>query len=475
MKELIKLFLLTFLISATYADVKELVIFQTNDIHGYLRKEWQDNQNGFLALATVIKTERNKYLKNSLLIDCGDLIQGSFIASKTKGQIGVTFLNELKYDIWVPGNHEFDFGIDVLTKIIQQVDCDVLMANINLEKNISSVKPWSIYHKNGIKIAVLGITYPTLDNYIWGAKLKGFKTTSIMSNIDKYMFNILTQKPDIIILAVHQGLFGSNMLPENNIYNIAKCHPEIDIILGGHIHNETSIKINNSWYSQSAHHADSLLKLTVLVDNSKHKVLNIQSEQIYITSDIKEDDILLHKLKKNKTPSKTYKSIKLDKSNFSSPKNITKLIANSLSSASGAKFVFFSIVPDFVKLDGDITEKKLFLAAPFEDSIGVLNLTKEDVIKIINEQNHFNIANKLELYYFNNKTILTNFEALKKISTSERVKIAFSSYFLAGAGGKLQVLKSIAKNKKVTSVDTRILIRDAFKSFLITHNKTPFM
>ncbi len=453
---------LIFFYSAIYADIKEVVIFQTNDIHSYARKEWKDNQNGFFALSTLIKRERARYPKNNLLIDCGDLIQGSMIGSITKGQIGIEFLNEVKYDVWVPGNHEFDFGIEQLYQLIDASNSDILMSNL-IAKNIpSKVKPWKMYEKDGVKIAVLGMTYPRLDFYLWGNKIKNIENSTILDMVDFYMPEILKEQPDIIILAMHHGLYGRNMQQENNIHYITKLHPEIDIILGGHIHNESEIKINNSWYSQSAHHAKSLLKLVVQVDNSKHKVLEITAEQLYLSSSEKEDISLLRRVDKFLKLHKSQKQRLLKQSTVNlSPFEITKMIAKAIKSASCADFVFLSTLPDFVKFSGNITEKELYLAAPFEDSIGVLELTKEEIIKVMNEHNK-----KFNLFYSNKNIVMFGKDALSKLPKKGKVKVAFSSYNLAGSGGKFKLLKKLAIQKTSNPLDTEILVRDAFRNEL---------
>ena len=89
-------------------------IFQTSDTHGYLNNVEDECSGDWLRLGNILKKEIDKAggHDNCLLIDCGDTFQGTIEASEEKGKFVVSIMNNLEYDVFVPGNHDFDFGFN---------------------------------------------------------------------------------------------------------------------------------------------------------------------------------------------------------------------------------------------------------------------------------------------------------------------------------------------------------------------------
>ena len=100
-----------------------VVILHTNDVHVGL----QDNI-GYDGLA-LYKKELEAQYDNVLLVDAGDAIQGAAIGAMSKGEEIIKIMNQVGYDLAVPGNHEFDFGFDVLDDCSEQLDCGYICAN----------------------------------------------------------------------------------------------------------------------------------------------------------------------------------------------------------------------------------------------------------------------------------------------------------------------------------------------------------
>ncbi|NLZ59957.1 MAG: hypothetical protein GX901_04770, partial [Lentisphaerae bacterium] len=104
-----RFFLLLFLFAALLAaEQRQLYFLQTTDIHSVLVDEGPA-YGSLLRLATLIKEQRSSLgAQRCLLIDCGDSIQGTLIGALSRGEAGMAALRALRYDVWVPGNHEFD-------------------------------------------------------------------------------------------------------------------------------------------------------------------------------------------------------------------------------------------------------------------------------------------------------------------------------------------------------------------------------
>ncbi|MCR5220800.1 MAG: bifunctional metallophosphatase/5'-nucleotidase [bacterium] len=140
------------------ADFSRLIILHTNDTHGYDRRE--EGVNGMAAIAALKKDlERRGYAV--LLLDAGDAIQDNNLVNFSKGRTAIRFMNAAGYDAATLGNHEFDYGQEVLEQRILEANYPVVSANIVVEATGRNLIPSHvILEKNGIKIGILGLTTP---------------------------------------------------------------------------------------------------------------------------------------------------------------------------------------------------------------------------------------------------------------------------------------------------------------------------
>ena len=130
------------------------VILHTNDVHvGY-----QDNI-GYDGLA-LYKKELQKTYDHVLLVDAGDAIQGAALGALSKGAEIIKMMNEVGYDLAIPGNHEFDFGFDVLNDCAEQLSCGYICASFCTSDEEPVFKPWRILEAGDLKIGFVGAVTP---------------------------------------------------------------------------------------------------------------------------------------------------------------------------------------------------------------------------------------------------------------------------------------------------------------------------
>ena len=259
--KLFTIFLLAlFTASGICAADGTITIFQTTDIHGGMGV--CDTKPGIARLGKIIENFRmisSNANPPFILIDCGDLTQGSFPATLNHGKEMVDALNTLDYDVWVPGNHDFDFGADELKKRIAQFKGGVVSANLRFtDEKIQPHKKWVLITKNGIKTAVIGITPPYLDQWVGAAQLKGVETLDAVQSIRSIMPEVMNAKPDVTVLAIHLGEFISGRLNDDGktraMASISAEFPQIDLILGGHTHQNAAGKhlgAKGAWFVQA--------------------------------------------------------------------------------------------------------------------------------------------------------------------------------------------------------------------------------
>ncbi|WP_248510529.1 metallophosphoesterase, partial [Sporosarcina sp. NCCP-2222] len=162
----------------------EIILLETSDIHGNIFPlnygSNQTEQVGLAKIATLIKRERDTH-ENVLLIDNGDLIQGTPLAYHAIKMAGdrpnpiIQAANALGYHAAVFGNHEFNYGTDVLKQIVKQADFPWLSANLLDEKTGEPYfgQPYTIQTVGGVRVGIIGLTTPYIPNWEEPAHIAG--------------------------------------------------------------------------------------------------------------------------------------------------------------------------------------------------------------------------------------------------------------------------------------------------------------
>lgn len=227
---------------AANGDIVDVTILGTSDIHGHFMP-WDYasdklNMKGSLSqIATKVKTIRDEQ-ENVILVDAGDTIQGNFVETFKDEPTDPMMLgfNEMKYDIWVLGNHEFDFGLDVLNRSLTQFKGTSLAGNIKREDGNPFLPAYKIIEKNGIKIGMIGMDTPMTQVFAEGTnRLEGMAFTNPSLEVKKVIKQI-GDKVDAIVLVAHMGLDNENNIEATGVTDIANDNPEIDAIVAGHMH-----------------------------------------------------------------------------------------------------------------------------------------------------------------------------------------------------------------------------------------------
>lgn len=217
-----------------------ITILHTNDVHSHVEPFGPDdgrnaNRGGVSRRATIIENIR-KENPNTLLLDAGDIFQGTPYFNYYGGEIEFKLMSKLKYDASTIGNHDFDNGIDGLYAQLPHADFDFLSANYDFSNTVldTHVKPYKIFTKETIKIGVFGL----------GIKLQGlvdknlFKETEYLDPVEiaQDMSRILKEekKCDLVICLSHLGYNYSN--GKISDLSLASKTKNIDLIIGGHTH-----------------------------------------------------------------------------------------------------------------------------------------------------------------------------------------------------------------------------------------------
>lgn len=223
-------------------SVEHLTILHTNDVHSYIDPFPADhpknpNMGGVARRAALIEKIRAEN-PNVLLLDAGDIFQGTPYFNYYGGELEFKLMSMMKYDASTIGNHDFDNGLEGIVAQMPHATFEFISSNYDFKNTIMDgyVKPYRIFNKKGIKVGVFGL----------GIELAGlvdkknYKETIYNNPVEtaQEMIRILKQenKCDLVVCLSHLG-YNYNTEP-NKICDLklAALTKDIDLIIGGHTH-----------------------------------------------------------------------------------------------------------------------------------------------------------------------------------------------------------------------------------------------
>lgn len=223
-------------------NFKKITILHTNDVHSHIEPFSKDhsefpNRGGFERRSTILNSIRSKN-PNTLLLDAGDIFQGTPYFNFYNGELEFKLMSLLKYDAVTIGNHDFDNGITGLNEQMPNASFDFLISNYDFKNTVLDGKTsdYKIYNKSGIKIGVfgLGIELEGLVTKELYRETKYLDPIDIAQDVAKKLKN--EEKCDLIICLSHLGYKYDNLPNRVCDYNLAKKTKDIDLIIGGHTH-----------------------------------------------------------------------------------------------------------------------------------------------------------------------------------------------------------------------------------------------
>ncbi|MGQ9855185.1 MAG: 5'-nucleotidase C-terminal domain-containing protein [Fervidobacterium sp.] len=287
MRRLVTVVLSLVLFIFVFAETKQIVILQTSDLHGYIYPvDYAMNKPanwGLAKVASVIKEQREKYgEENVIVIDTGDLIQGSPMAyyharfENEPVNPMVLVMNHLKFAASVLGNHEFNYGLNVLNKAVSEADFPFLSANIVDEQDTPYFMPYHLVEIGDVKVLILGLTTKYIPNWEDPRNIKGLKFLDPVQVAKEYV-EAFKDLVDVVVIAYHGGLekdpaTGNPTEPlvgENQGYSLATEIEGVHVLLTGHQHRSIATKIGNVAVLQPSNWGKMVGKVTLSLEKNE--------------------------------------------------------------------------------------------------------------------------------------------------------------------------------------------------------------
>lgn len=232
------------LAAVTTLAAQDLTIIHLNDTHSHIEPERMgdiDGHGGIIEQAIYISEVREEMgKKNVLLLHAGDFSQGTSYFTELKGQIEIDNLNAIGYDVVTLGNHEFDNGMEALSKRLVQLNCPVVCANYDFTGTplANIVKPYTIVKKAGKKIGVIGVL-TDVSSVVDKSINQGLVYQDPVPIVQKHVDYLRSEKKcDLIICLTHLGDKGSKTKGAQIDQHLVAGTTGVDIVVGGHAHTE---------------------------------------------------------------------------------------------------------------------------------------------------------------------------------------------------------------------------------------------
>lgn len=390
----------------------KLTIYCTSDVHGsifdYNLKRNRPSKNSLANVAAVVQGERENRPEEVILLDNGDILQGQpsnyyyNVIDTAETNIAAQVMNYLRYDAGSVGNHDIEAGHPVYDKVKRELRHPWLSANsINTATGEPYFQPYAIIRRNGLKIAVLGMTTPAISKWLPKHLWEGIEFRDMIETA-RYWVPLIQAKeqPDVLIGLFHSGFDyeygGENATTpgnENASMLVAQQVDGFDLIIMGHDHLGKLEEITNDAGNKVTvidpySHAAFLGKIDIdLTRRGKRYDKDIHAQMIKLADEPKDSAYIrqftpaLEKVKSYiDTPIGTFSEVLSGRDGIFGPSAFTDFIHNVQLAITGADVSFSTVLQLDARIDkGEVTIRDMFNLYSYENGLYVMNFTGEEI------------------------------------------------------------------------------------------------
>ena len=465
------------------SGLKTISILHTTDLHGHIvptqNYDGVGDVGGLARCATQIARWRQECPSN-LLVDLGDVYQGTPESHANRGQLMMRLINHLRYDTWVIGNHDLDWGRPALEANLSTSACDILTANLLVDGKEppaqsppwKKVKPWMLREIDGLKIAFIGLTTPGMPMWLAPETLAGIEATEPIARLKAILPEVREAKPNAIVVLGHMGWKFKDD-EDNPVRALLESEDGIDVYLGGHSHqDQPSWKWKGVQASQAGYHGIWCGRCDLHFHEESGKLYDARAFTLLMDDRIPADAevmrIAAEELQTARAEEKrVLREIPEPIDGKGRDSQLNQWLASAFSDALAAKGikadgVFHGTFGTGDIPAGPITIGDVWRILPYENLLATAELTAADLLAIVAEDATVSRSDRklsgFEIRAENDTPVLVH-NGSPVHDPARRFTIAFNSYDGQSGGGRLLELhrrvSDPAAKRSLTDIGTR--------------------
>ena len=497
--------------AALESDTVCISILHTTDLHGHIlpTADYDGNPDygGLARCAAQIRRWRRQN-SNSILIDVGDVYQGTDVSLRNKGELMIDLFNHLRYDAWIVGNHEFDWGIETFLNALQRSAMPVLAANTVLngkpagassesEHPFAKIQPLIIKEIAGIKLAVIGVTTPGMPFWLGPEFTRGIEFQNPVEPVRRAIAKAKDEGADAIVLSGHMGLkmrTGGDDFA-NTVMALTSEFPQVAVFIAGHTHQDIPSRLTNgALFTQADHFGIHVGRVDLLFDRNSKKLLHREAICELMDNRFHPDHVIVSRAKSQLAESDAALSAPVGelaetlrgRSRPGIPSDVERLIGAAIGEALATRKVpvdgvMHGAFDDTAGLvAGPKTLNDIWTMIPYENYIVTAQLSPEEIKTVMEEV--FASHEKRNLLGFELKTqgrgndcriVSMTLAAGRPLDRNKKYDIAFNSFDSRSGGHHFMKLRALLgrpeANYLLHPVQTRDALIDYFQRHKIVH------
>src|SRR6266496_3338348 len=486
-------------------------ILHTTDLHGHILPtvDYRGNPDlgGLARCVTQIRRWRRQNRK-SILIDVGDVYQGTDVGLRSRGELMIDLFIYLKYDAWIIGNHEFDWGMQPFQQALQRSPMPVLGANTTLEGKpagefldakhpFAKIQPFILKQVAGIKLAIIGVTTPGMLFWLRPEFTHGIDFQYPVEPVRRAIVRAKSEGADAIVLAGHMGLKPRSGGDDfaNTVTALTSEFPEVSVFIAGHTHQAIPSRlINGALFTQADHFGIHVGCIDLLFDRNSRKLLHREAICELMDNRFHPDHVIMSRAKTQLAESDVALSQPIGelaetlraRSRPGIPSDIEKLIGAAIMEAllersvqvNGAMHGAFDEKANLVA--GSKMVKDIWNVIPFENYVVTAALSPDEIEAVMEEvyashesRNLLGLEIKTEGRGYDRHITSMTLDEGRPVDRGKKYVIAFNSFDSRSAGHRFMKLRALletpAANCTLHPVQTRDALIDYFRRHKVVH------
>jgi len=495
-------------------DLVTISVLHTTDLHGHILPtvdyEGRPDLGGMARCITQIRRWRGEN-PNSILIDIGDVYQGTEFALSDQGRMMIDLFNLLRYDAWIVGNHEFDWGVEPFLRAVGRSEMPVLAANTLLQGKpagnfhdehhpFAKIRPFILKEVAGIKLAIIGLTTPGMPFWFMRRFIEGIEFQHPIEPARRAIREARAAGADAVILAGHMGLKDRTGGDDfaNRVMSLTSEFPEAAVFIAGHTHQDISSRLTNGTVlTQADHFGIHVGRVDLLFDRSSKRLIHQEAHTELMDSRFALDPVVLSRTHPRLDRAAAVLAEPIGeladtlsvKASPGEPSNVGALIAAAISEALANRGltingVFHGLFEEHAFRKGPKTIGDIWQILPFENFLVTGELTPVELKVIMEEVWQSRETRSLSGFRLSvtgrgreRRLTSLRLSAGRPLDPAKRYRVALNTFDARSAGHRFMKLRAILERPEARCtfhpVQTRETLIDYFRRHKVVRRIVP--